>query len=109
MNWFFIALIGPFLYAITNHIDKILLEKYFKEGGLARFLFFLHSLQFLALPFFFLADKTILDVSGIKILALAVVGILNVLVLWFYLLAIKEEEASVAMCSISLCRYSDTY
>jgi len=34
MTWFLIALVGPFLYALTNHIDKILLEKYFKKSGI---------------------------------------------------------------------------
>ena len=97
MNWFFLALIGPFMYALTNHIDKVLLEKYFKEGGVGTILIFSSFLAIVVLPFFFLADRTVLDVGGIKILALAVVGILNVMVLWFYLLAIKEEEASVVI------------
>lgn len=97
MIWFFIALIGPFMYALTNHIDKILLEKYFKEGGVGTIILFSSLLSVIALPFLFLADRTIFDVSGTKILALAIVGILNVLVLWFYLLALKNEEASVAV------------
>ena len=40
MQWFFIALIGPLMYALTNHIDKILLEKYFKNGGIGTILLF---------------------------------------------------------------------
>ncbi len=97
MNWFFIALIGPLLYATTNHIDKILLEKYFKHGGVGTILILSSFVAILALPFIFFADPSVLDVDGIKILALAVVGILNVLVLWFYLQAIKEEEASIVI------------
>ena len=97
MSWFFIALIGPLLYAITNHVDKILLEKYFKKGGVGTILLFSSLCSAFALPFLFLADKTVLDVSGIKILVLAIVGILNALVIWCYLLALKEEEASVVI------------
>lgn len=97
MIWFLIALIGPFMYALTNHIDKILLEKYFKESGVGTLLLFSSLLSALAVPFLFLADPLVLDVSIIKIFALATVGILNVLVLWFYLLALKNEEASVAI------------
>jgi len=97
VSWFAIALIGPFLYALTNHTDKILLEKYFKEGGVGTIILFSSLLSALALPFLFLADTTVLNVSGINILVLAVVGILNVLVLWCYLLAIKNDEASVAV------------
>ncbi|OGI46529.1 hypothetical protein A2121_01470 [Candidatus Nomurabacteria bacterium GWB1_40_6] len=97
MIWFFIALIGPFLYALTNHIDKILLEKYFKESGVGTLILFSSLLSIIALPFFFLVDPTIFNVDGKSIFTLAIVGILNVMVLWCYLLALKNEEASVAV------------
>ncbi len=97
MAWFFIALIGPFLYATTNYIDKILLSKYFKEGGVGTILIFSSFLSAIALPFLFLADRTVLDVGFLQIIALCIVGILNTMVLLCYLLAIKEEEASVAV------------
>lgn len=97
MTWFFIALIGPLLYAVTNHIDKVLLEKYFKESGVGTLLLFSSLLSALALPFLFMADPTAFSVGGMNILALALVGVLNILVLWCYLLALKDEEASVAV------------
>jgi len=97
MIWFFIALIGPFLYALTNHIDKILLDKYFKESGVGTLILFSSLLSIIALPFFFLVDPTIFNVDGKSIFILAIVGILNVMVLWCYLLALKNEEASVAV------------
>lgn len=97
MSWFLIALIAPFLYALTNHIDKILLEKYFKESGVGTLLLFSSLLSALALPFLFFIDPTVLQVSAFNIFVLAIVGILNVLVLWCYLLALKDEEASVAI------------
>ena len=97
MSWFFIALIAPLLYACTNHIDKILLEKYFKEGGVGTLILFSALLSALALPLLFWADPMALSVSGKNILVLAVVGVLHILVLWFYLLALKDEEASVAI------------
>ncbi len=97
MAWFFIALIGPFMYALTNHIDKILLEKYFKAGGVGTLVLFSSFLSALALPFLFLIDRTILDVSGTAILTLAVVGTLSTAVLWCYLMALKNEEASVTV------------
>ncbi|HRH55616.1 MAG TPA: EamA family transporter [Candidatus Paceibacterota bacterium] len=97
MTWFLIALIAPFLYAVTNHIDKILLEKYFKESGVGTLLLFSSLLSALALPFLFLADPTVFSVGAMNIVALMFVGILNVAVLWCYLLALKDEEASVAV------------
>lgn len=97
MTWFLIALAGPFLYALTNHIDKILLEKYFKQSGVGTLLIFSSLASVVALPFFFLADPTILDTDIKSIITLAIVGILNTVVLWCYLLALKNEEASVAI------------
>lgn len=97
MSWFFIALVAPFLYAMTNHIDKILLEKYFKNGGVGTLILFSSLLSALAVPFLFIADTTVLSVGILNILILAFVGILNILVLWFYLLALREEEASITI------------
>ena len=97
MSWFFIALIGPFLYALTNYIDKILLEKYFKKSGIGTILIFASLVSIFALPFFFLMDKAVLDVSLVNILILAIRGMLGVGVLWCYLIALKDEETSVVI------------
>ncbi len=97
MSWFFLTLIAPFLYALTNHIDKHLLEKYFKTGGVGTLMLFSSLLSALALPFLLWADPTALSMSTTSILTLSIVGLLNILVLWFYLLALRDEEASVAI------------
>lgn len=97
MNWFLISLLGPLLYALTNYIDKILLEKYFKESGIGTILLFSSLISIFALPIFFVIDKTVLDVNIVNILILAVKGILGVGVLWCYLIALKNEEASVVI------------
>ncbi len=97
MTWFLISLIGPFLYAMTNFIDKTLLEKYFKSGGVGTLLIFSALLSGLALPILFLFDPTVFSVGLFNILVLAAVGILNVLVLFFYLKALEDEEASITV------------
>jgi drug/metabolite transporter (DMT)-like permease len=97
MTWFLIALIGPFLYALTNHIDKILLEKYFKEGGAGTLILFSSLLSAIALPFLFFADTSVFAVDTKSIIALAVVGVLNLAVLWLYFLALSDEEASITV------------
>ncbi len=97
MNWFFIALIGPFLYALTNYIDKILLEKYFRSSGIGTVLLFSSLSSVFALPFFLLMDRTVLDVSLVNVFILAIKGILGVGVLWCYLIALRDEETSVVI------------
>lgn len=91
MSWFFLALIGPFLYALTNHIDKILLKRYFRRGGVGTLMLFSALLSGLALPFLFMADPSALFVDTKSIAVLWVVGLLNIGVLWCYLLALKDE------------------
>lgn len=97
MSWFFIALLGPFLYALTNYIDKVLLERYFKKSGIGTVLLFSSLGSVFALPFFLLIDRTVLDVSFVNILILAVKGMLGVGVLWCYLIALRDEETSVVI------------
>lgn len=97
MAWFFISLIAPFLYALTNHIDKILISKYFKEGGVGALMLFSSLLSVIAMPFIYLADPTVFDLELISIIILAVSGILNMLVLWCYFLALADDEASIAV------------
>jgi len=96
MTWFFIALIGTFFYACTNHIDKILLEKYFK-GEVGALFLFSALLSILALPFLLLVDPSVLNVSLSNMLVLMVVAIFHLLVVWFYLIALKHDEASVVI------------
>ncbi len=97
MTWFLIALIGPFLYALTNHIDKLLLEKYFKKGGVGTIILISAFLSVLAIPILFFIDPSVVFVGGRNMLLLAAVGILNVGVLWCYLLPLKNDEASIVI------------
>ena len=97
MNWFVIALIGPFLYAITNHIDKILLEKFFKDGGVGTLILFSSLLSVVALPVVLIAEPTVLMVDIKSLILLITVGALSLAVLWCYLTALKDDEASVVI------------
>lgn len=97
MGWFLLALVGPFLYAVTNYIDKVLLEKYFKQGGVGTLLIFSSLLTALALPFLYIADPASIQISPLYALVLAVVGALHVGVLFFYLKALESEEVSITV------------
>ena len=95
MTWFFLALVAPFLYALTNFIDKILLEKYFKEGGVGTLILFSALLSIIALPIILIADPSVLTVSSYSIFILSIVALLDVAILWFYLLALEGDEPSI--------------
>lgn len=97
MSWFFLAVLGPFLYAVTNYIDKLVLEKYFKQGGVGTILIFSALFSAITLPFLIYVDPSALSVGPVYIAVLGTVGILNALVLFFYLKALQGEEVSVAI------------
>jgi drug/metabolite transporter (DMT)-like permease len=54
-------------------------------------------LSIIALPFILLGDTGVLEVGMLNIIILAVIGFMNVMVLFFYLLALQDEEASIAI------------
>lgn len=97
MSWFFIALIAPFLWGITNHIDKLLLEKYFKSRGVGALLIFSSIIGLAILPLLFLLYKDVSNISFLNATILVVSGIISALVLWLYFEALKDEEASIVV------------
>ena len=96
-HWFFLALIGPILYAATNHIDKHLLEKHFKEDGVATLLIFSALASALSLPVIAWMEPDFLSVSLKGMATLAVVGVLNLVLLWAYLTALSEDEPTITI------------
>lgn len=82
---------------MTNHIDKYLLTNFFQDRGVGILLLFSALLSSLALPFLCAIDPRVLDVDRGSIGALAVVAGLNLIVLWSYFTALREDEASVVI------------
>ena len=96
-QWFFLALVGPFLYALTNHIDKNLLEKYFKEDGVMTLLIYSAVLSLILVPIAFWMDPKVLAVSMTNMVVLAGVALLDVVLLWAYLKALESDEPTVVV------------
>jgi drug/metabolite transporter (DMT)-like permease len=92
-----LALISPLIYAATNHLDNILLQKYFKEGGVGTLILFSSLFSVFALPVFYFIDPNVLGSGGGSILLLMTVGLLNVILIWFYLKALFTDEPTVVI------------
>ena len=86
MNWFLIALIAPILWAITNHIDKYLISKYFKGGSVGALMIFSSIIGFLLLPVIYFIEPGVLNVQLSFIIILVLNGFLYVVGLlpYFY-------------------------
>lgn len=85
---------APLLWAACNHIDKILLEKYFKEGGVGAVLIVSALASSLAIPFLYLANPAVLEVDSGNFDIIIVTAILDIVVLWAYLNAVQKDDPS---------------
>ncbi len=96
-NWFFIALIAPFLWAIVNHADKYLLSKYFKADGVGPLMIFSTFFGVFVMPIAALIDPDLLALPFREIGILVVAGFCSALFVLMYLHALQDDETSVVV------------
>jgi uncharacterized membrane protein len=94
MNWFFIALIAPFLYAISNHTDKYLISKYIDDGKVGALIIFSALFGVFVLPIILIINPEVLEISIWQGTILIIIGSLVVLSILCYLYALKIDEAT---------------
>lgn len=95
MLWLLFALLGPVSWAASTHIDKYLVENYFRESNTAVLMVFTAITGALALPLVWLFQPSVLDVSWFEAAVVAVSGAMYMGAMLFYLRAVQSEEASV--------------
>jgi uncharacterized membrane protein len=95
MSWIVFALSGPVLYAISTHLDKYLVEKYFKHSSVAVLLVFTAFAGLAVLPFIWLFDHAVFGLDPRSMILMALSGALYLGAMYFYLQALQAEEASV--------------
>jgi uncharacterized membrane protein len=95
MTWLLFAFSGPILWAISTHIDKYLVERFFKHSSVAVLLVFTSLIGLLLLPFIWVYQPGVAALSLQSILVIAFSGILYMGAMYFYLRALRSEEASV--------------
>ena len=95
MSWLFFAFCGPVLWAVSTHLDKYLVERFFKHSDVAVLVVFTALIGVLALPLIAFYQPTIAhyDIGSIALIVLS--GILYMGAMLFYLHALQTEEASV--------------
>lgn len=95
MWWILFAFSGPILWAISTHIDKHLVERYFKNSSMAVLMVFTALIGILMLPFIWWYKPEVLVIPWSTALIVIFSGILYMGAMLFYLKAILSEEASV--------------
>jgi len=97
MNWFFIAAIAPFLFAVSNHIDKYLVSKYFKNRGAGVLVIFSSLIGFFLLPIIYLIQSSVTDISPLFAFLMIVNGFIYIVTLIPYLHALQEGDTSTVV------------
>jgi drug/metabolite transporter (DMT)-like permease len=93
--WLLYAFSGPVMWAISTHIDKFLVDKYFRDSDTGVLMVFTALLGVIALPVIWLFEPKVLALSWLAIDVMTCSGILYMGAMLFYLRAIQSEEASV--------------
>jgi drug/metabolite transporter (DMT)-like permease len=93
--WLLYAFSGPLLWAISTHIDKFLVDKYFRHSDTAVLMVFTAFLGVFALPVIWLFEPKVLSLPWLATGVMTVSGVLYMAAMLFYLRAIQSEEASV--------------
>jgi len=93
--WLLFAFSGPLCWAVSTHLDKFLVDKYFRDSDTAVLMVFTALLGVIALPVIWLFEPKVLALSWTATGVMTLSGILYMGAMLFYLRAIQTEEASV--------------
>ena len=93
--WLLLAFLGPVCWAVSTHIDKFLVDRYFQDSDTAVLMLFTALAGVAFLPLIWWIEPGILDPDLTAILVMTASGILYMGAMLFYLRAIQSEEASV--------------
>lgn len=96
MSWLALSLVPPALFAVSNYLDKYLLERYFHASGNGALIVFSSLVGFAVLPVIALAVPSVLELSPALATFATVNGMLYVAALLPYFDAMRGDDASVA-------------
>ncbi len=94
MNWFLIALMGPLLWALVNHVDKYIISRYFSGRGVGSLVMFTSASGLIISLIILACNHSALSLGVGNALIIAANGALLVAAFIPYLYALENEEAS---------------
>jgi uncharacterized membrane protein len=95
MSWLVFALCGPVLWAISVHLDKYLVERYFKDADVIVLLIFTALMGLVLMPIIAFFDPAVFRGGAISIALMTLSGLLYMTGITFYLRALQGHEASM--------------
>ena len=82
MSWIALAFCGPVLWALSTHIDKYLVEKFFKTTGVGTLLIFTSLIGLIGLPIIW-AFVDVLSIGTTGVIVTSVSGLLYMTAMYF--------------------------
>jgi uncharacterized membrane protein len=95
MSWLVFALCGPILWAISVHLDKYLVERYFKDADVIVLLIFTALMGLLLMPVIAWFEPGVFHRDWTSIVLMALSGLFYMTGITFYLRALQGHEASM--------------
>src|ERR1700749_772660 len=95
MSWLAFALCGPILWAISTHLDKYLVERYFKDADVAVLMLFTALMGLALMPIIAWFDPAVFQRDLQSTLLMKLSGFLYMLGMTFYLRALQGNDAAV--------------
>ena len=102
MSWFLLALIPPALFGVVNHIDKHLLSRYFRSGGVGALMVFSSIIGAVLLPFIVVFRPEVPGSFDPRCLLISLNGFVYILATLPYFQAIQKEDASLVIALFQL-------
>lgn len=94
MAWLFFALLAPFFFALTNHIDKILLARYFQHVKATTLLFYTIIVSALIAIGIVIFKPSVLSIPFFEAGLMFVAGVIYYFAITPFIKALNIEEAS---------------
>lgn len=95
MSWLAFALCGPILWAISVHLDKYLVERYFKDADVIVLLIFTALMGVVLMPVITAFEPGVFRRDPTSIVLMTLSGVLYMTGIMFYLRALQGHEASM--------------
>ena len=95
MSWLVFALCGPILWAISVHLDKYLVERYFKNADVIVLLIFTALMGLVLMPIIAWFEAGVFDRDWTSIGLMMLSGLFYMTGITFYLRALQGHEASM--------------
>src|SRR5258706_15304235 len=91
MHWLLFAILGPLSWAISTHIDKYLVDKYFHDSDTAVLIVFTAVVGVFALPVILLFLTRVFFLPPFAIVVLTLFFILYIWAVFFFLRALPSQ------------------